>query len=369
MTDPTGSGRTPSSLSREWVERTLPLLLLLTLLLLGFTTVQPFLPAILWGLFLSVSLRPLYDRAVVALGGRRGLASIGTGLLLTFVLVLPIFGLSRSMIAFIPEALTWFNEQGMPLISSDQPRAPVDGDLLSGEITALWTALLEDLRVIRDHFQVELKPAAFWAIREGRLVGVFLAEFALGVLLATILLHRAEPLSRATFTMLHRVGGDYAAELCHNAVVTIRSTVLGVLGSAAAQTAVASIAYHIVGVPHWPVLALLTFVLGLVQIGPILIWLPIAIWLWSNGAIGLAVFMAVWGLLVVGVVDNVVKSWVLARGAHIPAILALIGAIGGLMTWGVVGIFLGPVILAVCYQILLKWLGDEAGERIDTAVG
>ncbi len=348
--------------SRDAVDAALPILALVLVLLLGFTTVQPFLPAMLWGVFLSISLAPLHERFVHLLKGRRGLASIGIGLLLTLVLVLPIVGLSRSLIAFIPEILVWFSEEGVPLIAPGDAGAPVERDTFTGEIKSIWDTLLWDLQFIRDHFHEELRPAAFWLIREGRLVGVFVAEFAIGVLLAAILLHRAEPLARAAFGILQQVGGSFASELGERAVATIRYTVLGLLGSAAAQTAVASFAYYIVGVPHWPVLALLTFMLGMIQVGPILIWLPISFWLWSNDQIGLAIFMTAWGLVVIGLTDNVVKSLVVARGANVPAILAFLGAIGGLLTWGVVGIFLGPVILAVCYELTIRWIGKADAE-------
>jgi len=351
--------RAAQTRSREVLDSSIPLLMLVLLLLLGFTTVQPFLPAILWGVFLSVSVRPFYEWLVDRLGGRRGMASVAIGLLLTVVLVLPIFGLSRALLSFLPEALLWFSEEGMPIISPEEAPIPVERNVLTGEIRSLWETLLRDLQFIRDHFGEEMRPAVFWLIKEGRLVGIFVAEFALGVLLATLLLHRAEPLVRAVFTMLDRVGGPFATSLGQRAVVTIRSTVLGLLGSAAAQTAVASFAYYLSGVPNWPVLALLTFMLGLVQIGPILVWLPISFWLWSNGEVGMALFMVVWGLIVVGLTDNVVKSLVLARGADIPAMLAFLGAVGGLLTWGVVGIFLGPVILAVCYQLAARWLNPE----------
>ena len=133
----------------------------------------------------------------------------------------------------------------------------------------------------------------------------------------------------------------------------------GVVGSAAAQAAVASFAYYLAGAPHWPILSLLTFILGLIQIGPMLIWVPVAIWLWVNGQTGMSLFVAGWGLVVVGLTDNVVKTLVVSRGADLPAILAFLGAIGGLLTWGIVGLFLGPVIVAVCYQVMLQWLHHE----------
>ena len=364
MTDPasTSRGNPPRLSSRDALDTSLPLVVLLLLVLLGFSTIRPFLPAILWGVFLSVSLMPFHRRVVHALGGRRLLATIAVGCLLTLVLILPILGLSRSLVAFLPEALVWISEEGTTLIDPDGVPVEVERNLFTGEIRSIWDTLLRDLQFIRDHFGEELRPAALWLIREGRLVGVFLAEFALGVLLASILLYRAEPLGRVAGVFLDRIGGAFATGLGRKAVITIRSTVLGLLGSAAAQTAVASFAYYLADVPHWPILSMLTFMLGLVQIGPILIWLPISFWLWSNGQIGMAIFVSLWGLVVVGLTDNLVKSLVVARGADVPALLAFLGAVGGLLSWGVVGIFLGPVILAVCYQLALGWLERDVLE-------
>ena len=130
--------------------------------------------------------------------------------------------------------------------------------------------------------------------------------------------------------------------------------------AAAAQTTVASFAYWLAGAPHWPILSLLTFVLGLIQIGPILIWLPLSIWLWIDGQIAMSIFVSGWGLLFVSLTDNVVKAMVLARGANLPAILAFLSALGGLIAWGIVGLFLGPVMVAVCYQIIRSWLQVDA---------
>ncbi len=162
--------------------------------------------------------------------------------------------------------------------------------------------------------------------------------------------------------MFDRVGGAFAHRLGHNAVLTTRYTMLGVLGSAAAQTAVAGLAYWLVGAPHWPILALATFMLAMIQIGPILVWGPVAVWLWQAGEVPWAIFMLLWSSVVVGLTDNVVKALVVSRGADLPATLAFLGALGGLIVWGIVGIFVGPVILAICYQLILTWLGMDTVE-------
>ena len=341
--------------NHELIEDALPLLILLMIFFVAFRTLEPFLPAILWGIILSVSLAPLHSRLTHRLGDRRTLATLVLGLLMTLILILPIVGLSRALIAFIPDAIHWVSEVGAPSLLPEAQTAVAESPV-QGEVAKLWKELVADLQYIRNHYSDELRPIAFWLIGEGRLVGSFVLEFALGVILSTVLLNRAHQLGLAFETFVSRVGGSFGKDLVVQAVQAIRSTVFGLLGSAGAQTAVAAVAYIVAGAPHWPILCLLTFILGLIQIGPILIWLPIAIWLWMGGQIGMSIFVVLWGLIAVGLTDNLVKTLVVSKGADLPAVLAFLGAIGGLITWGIVGLFLGPVIVAVCYQIARRWL-------------
>jgi predicted PurR-regulated permease PerM len=143
-------------------------------------------------------------------------------------------------------------------------------------------------------------------------------------------------------------------------VTVTRQTVLGVLGAGLAQTLVATFSYIVAGAPGWVILAGITFVLSLVQIGPALVWGPMSIWLWLSDRTGMALFVFFWGLVVVNLTDNVVRPLLVSKGSDLPAFLAFLGAIGGLMAWGVVGVFVGPVIVAVVHQLVLKWLEPEA---------
>jgi predicted PurR-regulated permease PerM len=348
----------PPVRANDLIEGVLPIAILVILFLVAYTTLQPFLPAIIWGIILSVSLRPFHDRMTLRFGNHRLLSTLFVTLLMTLIMILPILGLSSALIAFIPDAISWMSDTSAPtLMPSGEIARPGTG--LQGKAISIWTDAIGDLQYIREHFSAELKPVLFWVIGEGRLVGTFVIEFALGVILAAILLHRAQSLGVVLEGFLARVGGAFGRDIVTKSVQTIRSTVFGVVGSAAAQAAVASFAYYLAGAPHWPILSLLTFILGLIQIGPMLIWVPVAIWLWVNGQTGMSLFVAGWGLVVVGLTDNVVKTLVVSRGADLPAILAFLGAIGGLLTWGIVGLFLGPVIVAVCYQVMLQWLHHE----------
>jgi predicted PurR-regulated permease PerM len=342
----------------RWLDGALPLLALLFVFALGFTVLQPFLPAILWGVILSVALGPLHARLASALGGRRMAATWAVTLLMVLALLLPAIGLSRALVAFMPDMIDWIATPG-----AAEAAAGVAGDaaprVLAFEATTAWNALLADLATIREHFGEELRPVAFWLISEGKLVGVFVAEFALGLLLAALLMHHAGPMGVMIRAAARRIGGALALEMTDLATATVRSTVLGVLGSAAVQTAAAVLAYAFVDAPHWPILALVTFLLAMVQIGPVLVWGPLTLWLWTEGRAAEALFMAAWGGLVVGMADNVVRTLVLSRRTRLPAILGFLGALGGLLVWGLVGLFVGPVVIAVCHRLLMTWAEHE----------
>lgn len=338
------------------LEKALPTAAIVVVFLLGAVALGPFVPALLWSIFISVALLPLYAEAVARVGGHRVLVTAAFALGFVLVVLLPMLFLLRSILSVVPELAVALVEGG-PLASfgldfpANMPATWVD----------LWDGIRDDLGALRNLIGDDLRLLASSVLLEGRLVGHFVLEFLLGLILAALILHNHERLSHMALRVAERLGGARALDLGAGSVVTIRYTVLGILGSAAAQTAVASFAYWLVGAPHWPLLAFATFLLGLLQIGPILIWAPLCLWLWWDDRTGMAVFLALWGLIAVGLSDNVVKAAVVSRGADLPAVLVFLGAIGGLMTWGIVGIFLAPVILALCLELTLWWIGEERG--------
>ena len=338
------------------LERALPIGGIVLVFALGALALSPFLPALLWSVFISVALLPLYDHAVVRAGRWRGMITAAFAVGLVAVVLLPMLVLLRAILGLLPELAIGLVEGGaLARLGLDLPaNMPATwADLLAGvqdDLSALRTLIGDDLRLLASSVMLE-----------GRLVGHFVLEFLLGLILASLILHHHERLGALATEAARKLGGARALDLGRRSVLTIRYTVLGILGSAAVQTAVAALAYWIVGAPHWPLLAFATFLLGLLQVGPVLIWAPLCLWLWLDDRTGMAVFLALWGLVAVGLSDNLVKAVVVARGADLPAILVFLGAVGGLLTWGIVGIFLGPVILALCLELALWWIGEERG--------
>ncbi|MEE4118405.1 MAG: AI-2E family transporter [Paracoccaceae bacterium] len=336
------------------IGKALPIGAIVVVFLLGAVALGPFVPALLWAVFVSVALLPLYARAVGRTRRWRGPTTAAFAIGLVVVVLLPMLILLRAILAVLPELAVALVEGGARVglgldLPADMPASWVD----------LWADIRDDLSALRALIGQDLRLLASSVLLEGRLIGHFVLEFLLGLILASLILHHHERLGGIAARMAEKLGGARALDLGARSVLTIRYTVLGILGSAAVQTAVAAFAYWLVGAPHWPLLAFATFLLGLLQVGPVLIWAPLCAWLWADGETGLAIFLGLWGLFAVGLSDNLVKAAVVARGADLPAILVFLGAVGGLLTWGIVGIFLGPVILALCLELTLWWIGEE----------
>lgn len=354
----TSAGSAPDRAKGELIERLAPLGLVLAVLFVGLLTLFPFLAAILWGVVLAIAVAPLHQRLLVSLGNRRGLAATITGIGLGLCFVLPAIGIARALASFLPSALNWVERVALAGLGT-APEPVLNLPLVGKSLADLWHSLGTDLSTVATHFGDELKALLVWVAYEAEVLGIFVFEFAIGVLIAAVLVYNFDRVAELSQKFFDRLGGGFAQRMAALSVVTTRQTVIGVLGAALAQTLVATFSYVIAGVPGWIIWSGVTFILALIQIGPALVFVPMSIWLWTQGQTGMAIFILVWGLLVVNLVDNIVRPWLVSKGTHIPAILAFLGALGGLVEWGLVGVFLGPVVVAVCYEMILKWIEPD----------
>src|SRR5438034_3629708 len=174
-----------------------------------------------------------------------------------------------------------------------------------------------------------------------------------------MLFRDGESVAEQLGVITERIAGERGRHLLTLAGSTVRGVVYGILGTALAQAVMAGIGYVIAGVPGAGMLALLTFFLSVVPVGPPLIWIPAGLWLFHEGSTGWAIFMLVWGIGVSSV-DNVVKPWLISQGSDMPFLLILFGVLGGALAFGFIGVFLGPTLLAVGYRIIADWAASSA---------
>lgn len=321
-------------------------------------TLKPFFPAILWAIVLAIAAAPLHGWMLRGLRVRPRLAAFLTGTILALILILPAFGLVRAIIYYTPGIMAWVDQVSAERFSA-APAAirniPVVGGLLSDN----WEAISQHVNAYIAHFKTDIEEWLVWALQEVENVGLFLFELGFAVVLAGVFLANRARVSGFATAFFDRIGGSFATRLLHRSVVTTRSTVRGVVGSAIAESIVAAFGYWLAGVPAWALLGGLTFFAALVQIGAPLVWIPVAIWLFAENEPAWAIFLVIWGALVVYPVENFSRPILAGRASHLPGLLIFVGVLGGLFAWGLIGVFLGPVVLAVAYELIQDWLSAE----------
>jgi predicted PurR-regulated permease PerM len=202
-----------------------------------------------------------------------------------------------------------------------------------------------------------LEPARHYLLGGGIVLGVGVAQMTLAAFVAFFLYRDGQAIMRSIRVAMDRIIGESAPRVAETVSHTVRGVMYGLLGTALAQALVAALGFLIAGVPGVLLLGFGTFVLSLVPVGPPLIWGGAAIWLFNQGETGWGIFMIVWGLVLISGVDNVVKPMLISRGSDLPFLLVLLGVLGGVLAFGFVGLFIGPVLLAVGYSLMREWTG------------
>jgi predicted PurR-regulated permease PerM len=226
---------------------------------------------------------------------------------------------------------------------------------LGTHVETYWREMLKDTAKLWAEAQRFIEPVSSWLLKAGLVLGGGLIELALSVFIAFFLFRDGVAAAQRLSAAVERIGGERGGHLLTVAGKTVRGVVYGILGTALAQAVAAGIGFLIAGVPGAALLALLTFFSSVVPaVGTALVWLPAAIWLFSQGSTGWGIFMLIWGVGVANI-DNVVKPWLISQGSDMPFILIFFGVLGGALTFGFIGVFLGPTLLAVGFRLVEEW--------------
>jgi predicted PurR-regulated permease PerM len=349
----------PQDLTRT----TLAVVFIVGLLAATFWVLRPFLPAIVWAVTLVIATWPLMLRAQRYLGNRRSLAVLFTTVVLLLVVIVPMW----LAIATVIENIDLIGETIRSALTLRLPPPPdwlVGTPVVGERATQAW-AQLAALQV--HDLTPKLAPYAgrltqWFAAAVGGLGAMFL-QFLLVVAIAAVMYARGEFAAAALIRFGRRLGGGRGETAVLLAGQAIRSVALGVVVTAIAQSLLGGIGLAVVGVPLAAVLTALMFILCLAQIGPGLVLIPAVGWMYYSGQSFWATVLLGFSLVAM-VMDNFLRPVLIRRGAHLPLLLVLAGVIGGLIAYGLLGIFLGPTILAVAYTLVSAWMTEE-GEESD----
>ncbi len=337
----------------------------LALLALGCLLIlSPFISAALWAAILCYATWPLFSKLRALTGQRRTLPALIATLMLSAIIVAPVAFLVTKLSSNLSEILAATQR----LIHQGPPAPPewvASIPLLGQRLASYWTLLSESSSVRLAELAKLLPTAQRVVLGGGRALGEGIVQIILSLLLVFLFYRDGEAGAERLRALMSRIGGDEGSRLLDVAASTTRAVVYGVLGTALLQGVLAAIGFMIARVPGAALLGFLTFIVATIPGGPALIAAPAAFWLYRQGSSSWAIFIMVWGVFV-GTLDNVVRPFLISRGgATTPLILVIFGVIGGAMTFGLIGLFLGPTLLAVGYSMFEEWSASRVEPRAE----
>ncbi len=335
----------------------LQILIIAALISGSLWTLLPFLSALFWATTIVVATWPLLRRVERLMGGRRKPATALMVVVMIAIFIVPFGG----TVAVLFDAAV----QGAELVrvAAQEGLRPLPEWLVSvpwvgPRIDAYWQELTAlGPSGIAEQLRPFVRTAAGWLLTASGGVTIVTIHFVLTVVLAGILYANGETAAYGVVLFARRIGRDRGERTVRLAAQAARGVALGVVVTALVQSIVAGLGLAIAGVPRPGLLLAVVFVLSVAQIGPLPVLLPAVVWLFWSGSTGLGIVLAVF-TVAVAVLDNVLKPLLIKRGVDLPLLLIVAGVIGGIIVFGVVGLFIGPVVLAVTYTLLDAWVRD-----------
>ena len=339
---------------------TLQLLALGVLIASSFWILWPFLVAATWAGMIAVATWPLLVHAQAWLGGRRSLAVALMTIALLLILVAPLYLGIATVVENANTIADW--SQSLATLAIPAPPAWVEAIPVVGASTARrWQELAaagpeEMAAQVAPH----ARALALWFAGQVGSIGLLFVQFLLTVAIAAILYSRGEAAARGADRFARRLAGAQGERAVHLAGQAIRGVALGVVVTAIVQSTAAGIGLAVVGVPFAAILTVVIFMLCVAQLGPALVLFPAVVWIYATRGAVWGTGLLVWTVFC-STFDSFLRPMLIRQGADLPLLLIFAGVIGGLIAFGVIGLFIGPVVLAVAYTLLLHWVDPDAG--------
>lgn len=344
--------------SPDLIQQLLSVLTLLVLIGSSLWVMQPFVAPLIWAAMITVATWPTLLWLQRRLGGRRGLATTVMLLLLLLVLFVPLTLAIVTLASHADEALNWL--RGLDPTQWSTPPAWVGTLPMVGErLNQFWRDSLQGGGAA---LLAKLSPyagtLARTVLRQASALGAVGLQFLMTVAICGVLYIQGEVAARGVTRFAHRLAGERGVRMVELATHAARGVALGVVVTAVAQAVLGGLGVAVAGVPGAMVLTTIMFLLTIAQIGPLPVLLVCCGWLLWSGSTGAAIGLLLWSG-VVGTIDNLLRPWLIRKGADLPLLLIFAGVIGGLMAFGLLGIFIGPVVLAVTYTLMGSWIDEE----------
>ena len=348
----------PATIVRGELTRIVLAVLLIGILIsASFWVLRPFLLSAVWAAMIVVATWPLMLK-VQARARRRSFAVIVMTGAMLLIFVAPLVLATQALVGNMDTITGWI--RALPTAKIPPPPDWVSGIPLIGEkINARWTDVaVAGTGELLQRLEPFMNDAAKWVASAFGRVGIFVIEFLLTVVIAAILYAQGEAARDSLIRFGRRLAGDRGQKVVVLAGQSIRAVALGVVVTALVQTVLAGLGLAVAGVPFAGLLTAVILLFCIAQIGPTIVLAAAVVWLFWTGATGWGTALVVW-TVIVGMLDNVLRPMLIRRGADLPLLLIFAGVIGGLLSFGLIGLFVGPVVLAVSYTLLKEWMAEQ----------
>jgi predicted PurR-regulated permease PerM len=346
----------PEKLNATVIELAIRLALLGLLLFLSLTIIHPLIETIAWSVVLAVALYPVFSLVAKWLGARRRLAAALITILLLLIVIGPATWLGLDLVEVLR---TIYERLESGAISIPPPIATVKKWPLIGEqLFDFWELASTNLKEALVKVAPHLKPLGSSVLGAARSAGSGILQFFASAIIAGFLLSPGPSLVEAVAAFLRRLASRRGDEFLQLAGATIRNVSQGVIGVSLLQALLAGIGLMAASVPGASLIAFFVLVLGIVQIGPSVILIPVIIWSWITMETATALIFTAY-MVPVNLVDNILRPILMTRGLTTPMLVIIIGAIGGTLSNGIIGLFVGPVVLAVAWDLLVTWVRED----------
>jgi predicted PurR-regulated permease PerM len=326
---------------------------------LCYVVFAPFLTLMVWALILAITLYPLHRALARQLGGRQGLAATIVVVIGGVLIIAPSALLMNSFGSSVHDFVTAVRENTLQV---PPPREGVrDWPIVGKKIYGMWSEAHTDLPGLVESMQPKIGELARKALSIVANIGVGLLQFLASFVVAGIMMAYGEAGTRGSRAIFERIiGGGRGEAFAQLSTATVRAVAQGVIGIAFVQAVLVGLALLVAGVPWAGVMAAITLVLSVAQVPALIVILPVIVYIWSSGLYGNGAAIAYTIILLLsGLADNVLKPLMLGRGVDAPMPVILLGALGGLATGGILGMFVGATILALGYQIFMGWVATN----------
>lgn len=353
----------------ELTRSTLAVLCICLLITTCLWILRPFLFSLTWAVMIVIATWPLMLKIQEVCWRKRWIAVLIMSLALILLLVLPLSFAILTIVESTGELVGLLDR--LKTVNIGDPPAWVNNvPLFADKLNQRWQQLaVISPQELSDKLSPYARTVVTWFIAQVGNIGLLVVQFVLMIILSAVLYAKGEQAANLVCNFARRLAGDRGIEAALLSAAAIRSVAIGIVGTAIIQSSLGGLGLVVAGVPAVTLLIAIMMLLCIAQIGPGLVLFPAVIWLYWSGENTWATILLIWSVFV-AVSDNFLRPFLIKMGADLPILLIIAGVIGGLVAFGVIGLFIGPVMLAVTYTLLLAWIGTEgegAGKNGETS--